>query len=96
MGTYLVEIIRSELASFSERVADEEAGASEFTGNQVATLEGRATNLASFKTLNPGELPQPARFAEIGALPNGAVPLWTGVVLLGAKTVAVAMFRAAN
>lgn len=95
MSTYLVEIIRDTLTDFQERVRDEEAGASAFAGNRVVSLDGDLVNLATFTTLPVGQLPEPASFAEVGSLPAGATPLWTGVVLLGATTMAVSLFRQA-
>ncbi len=95
MSTYLVEIIRDTLTDFQDRVRDEEAGASAFAGNRVVSLDGGLVNLASFTTLPVGQLPMPASFAEVGSLPADAVPLWTGVVLLGTTTAAVSLFRQA-
>jgi hypothetical protein len=92
--TYLAEILRDDLQSFQGRVEDEEVGASEFTGNEVRTEGNQALNLATFRVLPPGRIPRTPKFVELGALPVGQVPLWTGIVALGAKTVAVSMYRA--
>lgn len=93
MSTFLVEIIRDSLADFQERVADEEAGACEFSDNQVASEGNRPANLATFRRLGAGTLLAPARFAGIGAGPPGEVPRWTGVVVIGAEVLAVSMYR---
>jgi hypothetical protein len=91
--TYLAEIIREDLAGFQGRVIDEEVGASEFIGNQVSMEGNQPTNLASFRILAAGTIPAEPTFVEVGKLPLGKVPLWTGVVALGAKTIAVSMYR---
>jgi hypothetical protein len=94
MKTYLVEILRDSLGDFQERVRDEEAGASKFIDNQLATLDGKLTNLSTFERLKAGQLPDLPTFAEIGAV--AGAPLWTGVVLVGAKTLAVTLHRSAG
>lgn len=93
MSTYLVEIIRDSLADFVGRVADEEAGASEFVDNRIATLDNQLVNLATFRELAPGQVPQPPTFAELGHGPAGQMPVWTGVVMIGSKNLAVSLFR---
>jgi len=90
---YLVEIIRDDLAGYTNRVANEEAGASEFVDNRVSVDAGIATNHASFKVLPPGQLPDPPTFVKLGSLPAGKQPSWTGVLLIAGLNVAAQMFR---
>jgi hypothetical protein len=96
MSTYMVEIIRDSLAGFEQRVREEEAGASEFSGNQISALDNQLANLASFRPLPAGQRLNPPSFVEIGAMPAGEVPAWTGVVMIGATNLAVSMFRRAQ
>ena len=91
--TYLVEIVRANLADYANRVQNEEAGASQFIGNRVASLDGRMTNLASFEELAVGQVPEPPIFVKLGQLPADKQAEWTGVVLLGGRNTAVQMFR---
>jgi hypothetical protein len=91
--TYLVEIVRPDLDGFTNRVANEEAGASEFVDSRVQALDGRPTNLATFRELGPGELLDPPRFLRLGQGPADGRALWTGVVLIGGLNVAVQLFR---
>lgn len=94
VGEYLVEIIRKDMKTYEERVSNEEAGGSEFVLNSVAMLDGQLVNLAKFKTLDIGVLPEKnALFVELGKLPAGKAAEWTGVVLLNGVIVAASMYR---
>jgi hypothetical protein len=91
--TYLAEIIRDDLPAFQDRVIDEEVGASEFIANDVSMEGNQAVNMATFRTMPVGSIPAKPTFVEIGDLPAGKTPLWTGIVALGARTIAVSMYR---
>jgi hypothetical protein len=91
--TYFVEIIRTTLDDFCNRVENEEAGASQFIDNQISIDNGTARNLASFIVLGPGKTPAPPTFARLGELPNTKRAAWTGVVLIDGRNTAVQMYR---
>ena len=91
--TYLVEIVRTTLDEFQNRVENEEVGASEFVNNQVSPLDNQITNLATFKVLSVGQIPASPVFVRLEDLPAGKVSTWTGVVLLDGRNVAVSMYR---
>lgn len=93
MSDYLIDIARDSLADFETRVAEEESAAAVFTGNRIASLDGQPVNLAAFRRVPAAELPGPPRFAEIDARGTQAAPLWTGVVVIGLRTLAVSMAR---
>ncbi len=92
-NTYLVEILRPTLDDYQSRVESEEAGGSEFLGNQVSALDNQITNVATFKRLPPSQLPGSPIFVRLTDLPHGKQASWTGVVLLDGRNVAVSMFR---
>ena len=91
--TYNVEIIRDQLADYENRVQNEEAGASKFVDNQVASIDGVMVNVATFEELSVGQVPDSPTFVKLGGVPAGKQPEWTGVVLLKGRNTAVQMFR---
>lgn len=91
--TYIVEILRSRLEDYANRVQNEEAGAAKFTDNRVASLDGRMTNLATFEELAAGQVPDSPSFVKLGQMPAGKQAEWTGVVLIDGRNTAVQMFR---
>jgi hypothetical protein len=91
--TYFVEIVRDSLDGYTNRVRNEEAGASSFVDNRVASLDGHMVNLATFEELAPGEVPDEPTFVKLGAVPGGAQAAWTGVLLIAGRNTAVQMFR---
>lgn len=91
--TYMLEIVPSTLAGYQSRVANQEAGGSEFVDSRVSPLDNRSTNLAMFKHLAPGQPPATPGFVKLGELPAGKTALWTGVVLIDGRNLAVQMFR---
>jgi hypothetical protein len=94
MSDYLVEIVRDDLAGFTDRVADEEAGASRFVQNRIGMLDGSLVNLATFSEMNDGdELLPEATFVPLGKVPAGKTASWTGIVLVKDRNVAVSMYR---
>ncbi len=91
--TYLVEIVRSSLSGYTNRVVNEEAGASEFVNNRVDALDNQLTNLATFKVLAPGQVPARPSFVKLGEAPADKPIEWTGVILMDGRNVASQMFR---
>jgi hypothetical protein len=92
-STFMVEIIRSTLADYENRVANEEAAGAEFVDNLVRTLDSELVNIATFKDLPAGQLVDLPHFVPLGQLPAGQQPVWTGVVLIDGRNTAVHMFR---
>lgn len=91
---YYVEIIRDKLSGFEGRVSNEESGGSIFVNNVQTMLEGKLVNLAKFRELDLGDVPDTTpRFVELGKTPNGSAVEWTGVVLIGGVLTAAEMFR---
>jgi hypothetical protein len=93
MENYYVEIVRTTLDDFCERVIDMEVGATEFIDNQVMQFDGSITNIATFSPLQPGRIPNTPRFVPSTSLPAGTKAEWTGIVLLAGVNVAVSMYR---
>ena len=90
---YMVEIIRSTLDEYTNRVRNEEAGASEFIDNLVSAAGGKVANIATFKELGPGQVPAKPSFVKLGELPADKPAVWTGVVVIAGRNTAVQMFR---
>jgi hypothetical protein len=90
---HFVAIAAEDLATFQERVAEEEAEASEFVGNEMSTEGNQLANRAIFRRLDGSASPASPVFTTLGLVPLGRTPAWTGVVALGAAGVAVSMYR---
>lgn len=91
--SYNIEIIRSRLEDYANRVQNEEAGASKFIDNRVASIDSHLCNLATFEEQAVGQVPDLPTFVKLGALPAGKQAEWTGVVLIDGRNTAVQMFR---
>jgi len=92
-STFFVEVVRDDVDGYTNRVQDEEAGASKFVDNAIRELDGRLVNLATFEELAPGQVPPRPTFVKLGQLPAGRTAQWTGVLLLGGSNTAAQMFR---
>ena len=93
LETYFVEIVRDDVDGYTNRVQNEEAGASQFVDNRVQQLDGQLVNLATFQELGAGTVPAPPTFVPMGELPAGKTASWTGVLLLAGRNTAVQMYR---
>jgi hypothetical protein len=91
--TFMVEIVRDTLADYQDRVRDEEAGGTKFSGNSVEVLDGHITNIATFEVLPPGQVIAEPTFVAAGQAPAGTAVLWTGVVLINNLNIAASMHR---
>lgn len=91
--TYNIEIIRSRLEDYTNRVQNEEAGASKFIDSRVASIDSHMCNVVTFEEQAVGQVPDPPTFVKLGQLPAGKQAEWTGVVLIDGRNTAVQMFR---
>ncbi|MDP3084152.1 MAG: hypothetical protein Q8N44_10745 [Rubrivivax sp.] len=94
MSPYLIQIVCDSLAAFQARIRAAEADGAAFTGNRVGSLDGQRINLAAFapQAAPPGS----PDFTEIGSGTAAAAPVWSGVVLVGNRDLAVSMSRATS
>lgn len=96
MSDYIVEIEgKYDLQQISGLISDEELGASEFVCSSISFHKGRITNIAKFKRLSPGTIPEPLSLVGHGAAqPSGTVHVWSGVMIVNNKNEAMSAYRA--
>jgi hypothetical protein len=78
-------------------IAGEEAGASEFRGARMGTVDGRLVNVAQFGALGPGTVPAPLKILpKDDPPPPGAKPVWSGTIAVDGRTIPVVAYRAVS
>lgn len=95
MAEYIREISPPDLQAFAAAVNDEEAGGSEFIKSTVSFFDSKFTNLAVFRELEPGHVPDAeAQVVSFGATgPRNTKLVWSGAVIVGGTNMAVSVFR---
>lgn len=95
MGEYLLEIEgKHDLNEINQMISGEEAGGSELISSAVLFYEGRMTNIAKFKELQPGTRPKQIALLEHGTpQPPRTQLVWSGVMLVRGTNTAVSAYR---
>jgi hypothetical protein len=86
-GTYSLEEIEAAIRG-------EEAGASRFSGSQVAPEAGTPANRVSFTPLPPGSVPK-TFYLRTGSqqAPGASTKIWSGTMVVGGTMVPVSAYR---
>lgn len=96
MSEYLIYIPgQYDLEQINAQISGEEASFSQFVNNKISLQESKTVNVAKFRELPVGTMPDDIRLVKASEdQPHGTIPVWTGVMEVGNAAEAVSAYRA--
>ncbi|KPL21203.1 MAG: hypothetical protein AMJ75_10440 [Phycisphaerae bacterium SM1_79] len=96
MSEYAVYIAgQYDLDQINAQILGEEASFSRFINNRITRHERKSINMAKFKELPAGTIPNDMKLLDISEEPPAdMVHVWTGVMVVNDATEAVSAYRA--
>jgi hypothetical protein len=86
---------RHSLQQIQDLIDGQEAGGCEFTDSRIGIIDNKVTNIATFKKLTPGTLPNAIALGKrTAAPPEDAEKFWTGVMIVSGQNQIVHAYRA--
>ena len=95
MSEYVVHIPGEyDLGQINAQILGEEASSAEFINSKIAVHESQTVNMARFRKLPAGTVPDDMRLMITSeAQPPGTIPVWTGVMVVNSEAEAVSAYR---
>ena len=95
MSEYVVDIPGEyDLGQINAQILGEEASSAEFINSKIAVHESQTVNMARFRKLPAGTVPDDMRLMITSeAQPPRTIPVWTGVMVVNSEAEAVSAYR---